>query len=177
MSRQEKKQNNGGKGGNKNVVIVAAIAIVIIAVLVGVIVFLLNSQEEEEKPRNVVVTPENVEEVIEQMKEEEKVPVGAYEVSMNTEWIFLDGESISENAFVENSTANTNMMYFIITINDGEEIYHSPYMEVGSYLESIQLDKDVPKGDYDAVITYHLVDEEFNDLSQVSMRMKIVVEN
>lgn len=176
VSRQENKQNLERKGGNKNVVIVAAIAIVIIAVLVGVIVFLLKPQEEE-KPRNVVVTPENVEEVIEQMKEEEKVPVGAYEVSMNTEWIFLDGESISENAFVENSTANTNMMYFIITINDGEEIYHSPYMEVGSYLESIQLDKDVPKGDYDAVITYHLVDEEFNDLSQVSMRMKIVVEN
>lgn len=176
VSRQENKQNLERKGGNKSVVIVAAIAIVIIAVLVGVIVFLLKPQEEE-KPRNVVVTPENVEEVIEQMKEEEKVPVGAYEVSMNTEWIFLDGESISENAFVENSTANTNMMYFIITINDGEEIYHSPYMEVGSYLESIQLDKDVPKGDYDAVITYHLVDEEFNDLSQVSMRMKIVVEN
>ena len=92
--------------------------------------------------------------ILMQMKEEEKTPVGAYEVSMNTKWIFADGASVSENAFVENSTANTNMVYFIITINNGEEVYHSPYMEVGSYLENIQLDKDIPKGDYDAVITW-----------------------
>ena len=173
MSNQDQRQQSGKKG----IIIVSVIAVIIIAVLIGVILYLLKPQEQEEEERNVIVKPENVEEVIEKLEEKDKVPMGSYEVSMNTEWIFLDGESISENAFVENPISNTNMVYFIITINDGEEIYHSPYMEVGSYLEKIQLDKDIPKGEYSAIITYYLVDDEFQDLSQVSMWMKIVVEN
>lgn len=174
MSKEEREQSKNEKGGHKSAIIIAVITAVIIIVLVGVILFLLNPQEE--KPRDVVVRQDNVKEVIQQMQEEEKVPVGSYEVSMNTEWIFPSGDEPSSNAYVENSTANSNMVYFIITVEE-EEIYHSPYMEVGSYLENIQLDKNLGAGSYSAVITYYLVDDTFTDLSQVSLRMQIIVEN
>lgn len=176
MGEQTGNQNSQKKGGNKAVIIVGVVAVVIIAILIGVIVYLLKPEEEPE--RNVVVTPENVEQVIEQMEEDQKVPVGAYEVTQNTEWIFADGKSVSSNAFVENSTANTNMVYFVITLADtGEEVYVSPYLAIGSQLREIALDKPLEKGDYNVIITYHLVDDDFNDLSQVSMSMKIIVEN
>ena len=176
MGKQAGNQNNQKKGGKNAVVIVGIIAAIIILILIGVIVYLL--QPEEEPERNVVVTPENVEQVIEQMEEDAKIPVGAYEVTQNTEWIFADGKSVSSNAFVENSTANTNMVYFVITLQDtGEEVYVSPYLAIGSQLREIALDTPLEKGNYNAVITYHLVDDDFNDLSQVSMSMKIIVEN
>lgn len=167
-------------------IIVGVAAAIVIAVLAGVIVYLVhgmqqmqNVQEEEKEERIVLVKEDNVKEVIKEMEKEkeEKVPVGAYEVSMNTEWIFADGAAVSDNAFVENSEANTNMVYFVVTIDGNEEVYRSPYMEVGSYLEGIQLDKVLEKGEYPAVITYYLVDDEFHDLSWVSMTMRIVVES
>ena len=177
MSEQAGNQQVMKKGGASTKIIIG-VAGVIIVVLIGVIVYLLKPVEEEKKTPQIV-TPDNVEEVIQGMqKEEEKVPVGAYEVTQNTEWIFKDGTSVSSNAFVENSTANTHMVYFVVTLRDtGEEVYVSPYIAIGASLDEITLDKDLDKGTYNAVITYHLVDDEFNDLSQVSMTMRIVVEN
>lgn len=162
----------------KKAVIAGLVAVIV--VLLGVIIYLLLSQKEPEaeQPRNMVVTPENVDEVIEQMEEDAKTPPGAYTVSMNTDWTFPDGKSVSTDAYVENNVSNTNTVYFTIALSgEEEEIYHSPYMEVGSRLENIQLDEELPKGEYAAVITYHLVDDDFEDLSQVSLNMKIIVEN
>ena len=101
--------NQGGKKGGKTVGI--AILIVVILALVGVIVYLLISrQPKEEEQRNVVITPDNVEEVLEQMTEQgqEPVPAGYYTVTMNYEWHFPAGDAVSTDAYVENITENTN---------------------------------------------------------------------
>ncbi len=162
-------------------VIVIISAVVVIAVLVGVIIYLLNRPDGANEPKvdmSNVVTPDNVEEVVQKMETEEKVPVGSYEVSMNTEWVFPDGNSASTNAYVENSTANTNTVYFVVTLDDSkEEIYRSPYLMVGSHIENFKLDTALEKGTYNAIITYHLVDDDYNDLRSVSMYMTITVEN
>ncbi len=175
------------KKGGKGWVIVSVLMVIVIAMLVGIILYLLQSQKTSQQlesaealpqQRNVVVAPENVDEVIAQMQEEEKTPAGSYEVTMNTHWIFPDGKSVSPNAFVENSTSNTNMVYFTIVLDDsGEEIFHSPYLELGAQLKDISLDKELEQGDYNAIITYHLVDDDFNELSNVSMYMTISIEN
>lgn len=171
-SHQEKTTQN-----KKTLIIVIIIAIIIIGILIGVIIHLL--PQEEEKPYNNVVTPDNVDEIISQMEEEAKTPVGSYEVSMNTDWIFPDSNSASTNAYVENSVANQNMVYFTIALADDQEtdIYKSPYLEVGSHLNDIKLDTAPSQGHYDAIITYHLVDDEFNELSSVSLYMTITIEN
>ena len=164
--------------GKKSYVFLFIIAAIIICALIGVIVYLL-SQKEEKKKVNNIVTPDNVEEVISQLKEDERTPVGSYEVSMNTEWVFPDGNSASSNAYVENSVANQNVVYFTIALTDNaeKEIYHSPYLAIGSSLTDIKLDTVLSKGNYDAIITYYLVDDDFNDLSSVSMYMKLFIEN
>lgn len=175
-SQSEEKKEEKKKSPLVIVIIVAAI---VICVLVGVIVYLLNrSDAEPEVVHDNVITPDNVEEVVNQMEAEEKVPVGSYEVSMNLDWVFPDGNTASTNAFVENSTANTNTVYFTLTKKDGgEQIYRSPYLTVGSHIENFKLDTALAKGTYDVIITYHLVDDDFNELRSVSMYMTITVEN
>lgn len=175
------------KKGGKGWVIAGILVAIVIVILLGIIIYLLQSQKTSQQSesvaavpqqRNVVVAPENVDEVIAQMEEEAKTPVGSYEVTMNTHWTFPNGKSASSDAFVENSTSNTNMVYFIISLDSsGEEIYRSPYLELGAQLRDITLDKELEKGDYDSIITYHLVDDDFNELSSVSMYMMISIEN
>lgn len=160
----------------KPLIAVIIIAVIIIGVLIGIIIYLL--PHPEAKPYNNVVTPDNVDEVISQMEEDAKTPVGSYEVSMNTDWVFPDGNSASTNAFVENAVTNQNTVYFTIAlaVDPETDIFKSPYLEVGSHLADIKLDTTLSQGIHDAVITYHLVDEEFNELSSVSMYMTITIE-
>lgn len=160
----------------KPLIAVIIIAVIIIGVLIGIIIYLL--PHPEAKPYNNVVTPDNVDDVISQMEEDAKTPVGSYEVSMNTDWVFPDANSASTNAFVENAVTNQNTVYFTIALADDPEtdIFKSPYLEVGSHLNDIKLDTVPSQGIHDAVITYHLVDEEFNELSSVSMYMTITIE-
>lgn len=186
MDEQRIKDASKKKGG-KIWIVAGILAAMVIVILVGIIIYLLQSQKASQQSenaaavpqqRNVVVAPENVDEVIAQMEEEEKTPVGSYEVTMNTHWTFPDGKSASSDAYVENSTSNTNMVYFTITLDSsGEEIYHSPYLELGAQLTDIALDKELEQGDYNAIITYYLVDDDFNELSNVSMYMTISIES
>lgn len=178
MSRQENKQNNGGKGGNKGVVIVGVIAVVIIAVLVGIIVFLLKPQEEEK--RNVIVTPENVEEIVEEIESEATkfVPPGYYTVTMENIWHFVSGDQISEDAIVINVEGNTHDVYFDIVLAEDEEhtIYCSPIIPRGGRLEKIALDEVLSAGTHDCVMIYYLVDEEQNVISTLRVALTIIVE-
>ncbi len=186
MDEQRIEKSSEKKGG-KGWVVISVLMVIVIAALVGIIIYLLQSQKISQQQedaealpqqRNVVVAPENVDEIIAQMQEEERTPVGSYEVTMNTHWTFPDGKSISPNAFVENSTSNTNMVYFTIVLDEGgEEIYRSPYLELGAQLRDIKLDRELEQGDYSSIITYHLVDDDFNELSSVSMYMLVSIEN
>ncbi len=161
--------------------------IVVTAILVGVIVYLLQGkgetagEAEQERPYDSVVTPDNVDEVVSDMErtEEELIPIGYYEVNMNTEWTFSDGKSASSNAYVGNAESNQSPVYFTIAPADDSEhiIYTSPLLLVGSHIDEIQLDEQLEKGTYDCVLTYHLMDEEDNEISTVSVSVNITIEN
>lgn len=155
--------------------------IVVVAVLVGVICYLALRKEPEQESRdyNRVVTPENVEEIISQLDEAEYTPVGSYEVIMNTEWTFPDGASPSTDAYVENSVNNRNTVFFTIALDTDSEtdIYDSPFIEPGSYMDAIQLEVELPAGRYGAVLTYHLVDENEQEISHVSVSITLIISN
>lgn len=95
---------------------------------------------------------------------------------MNTTWNFPSGDEPSENAYVKNAEANTNSVYFDVTRSDTEEtIYESPIIPVGSWLDDITLDTNLPDGVYNCVITYHLLDDEDKSISTVKLTLTIVV--
>lgn len=169
---------NSKKGGK----IVFAICIAIIAILLFCVIYLLSKRDEPLKAepvnRNVVVNEENIEEILAELDEKKAVPVGYYETIMNSTWNFVRGDAPSSNAYVENAKANTNSVYFDITLEDTEEtIYESPILPVGSHLENITLDSNLSQGTYDCIVTYHLLDEENMSVSTLKVTLTIVVEN
>ena len=173
---------SGKKGGMRTAGIILLIAIIL--VLIGIIVYLLmlrQPAEEEEERRGTVVTPDNVQKVIEQMdqKASEKVDVPEYyTVMMNYEWRFATGDAVSENAYIENMTVNTNAVYLDLFLAEDEEnaIYKSPVIPLGSSLQEIALDTPLEAGTYDCVVVYHLVDDDQNTLSTLRVTVTVIIE-
>ena len=183
--KEEKKENQGQEKTPRMLLTLCAVIIVLLLV---VVILLLKGHgdtgsdlEETTMPskRNVVINEENAEEMaVEILNREEAMVPGTYEVTMNSTWNFQDGTSISDNAYVENSTANTNSVYFDLQLDDtGNIIYESPVIPVGSYLKDIKLDTDLDAGTYECTLTYHLVDEEQNTLATLRMAVTVVVAN
>ena len=168
----------GGSGApkKKSSPIMILFPLLIVAAVIGGVIFVLSGKEPEEA-KNTVVTPENVEEVIANMEEKDKTPIGSYEVAMTNKWHFPDGKSASTDAYVENAVTNRNTVYFVITLSDtGEEVYKSPFLKVGDNLSNIALDKELAAGTYKAVMTYHLVNSSNESVSRVSVGMTIIIE-
>jgi hypothetical protein len=169
------------KGKSSTTTFVVAIAGVIILILGGVVLFQVFGNAEDQATNNKVITPENVEAIIAELDETDYTPVGSFEVSMPTIWNFPDGLSASTDAFVDNVANNRNTIYFTVALESAldDEIYHSPFIEVGARLEAedIKLDLILESGTYDAVMTYYLVDEDMQDVSEVSVGITLVVES
>ena len=159
------------KLSKKQRILIAVVAVVIVA-LVGIIIYLLFYKDNEAKDtRPTVVTQDNVNDVIAAM--DKPVEDGSYEITMNTEWTF---DKKSSDAYVENSTANTRTVYFDVTLADsGELVYSSPYIPVGEKIQGFALDSELEPGTYDALVTYHLVDDNKEEVSNLSVTVTFQV--
>jgi len=82
----------------------------------------------------------------------DKVAEGMFECKMTTSWVFEDGKSESPNAYVANVENNLHTIYFDVYEKATEELlYSSPMLPVGTELDNIKLEKELQKGEYDAV--------------------------
>lgn len=173
------RRDAASEGKRKSHIGIIVIAVLVICVLGGVILYLLFGKDKavEQRQYNAVVTPDNVEEIIAQMKEENVTPPGSYEVKMNTIWEFADGNSASSNAYVENVVENQTTVFFTIALSDdnNREVFRSPFMTPGSHLENIKLDDILDAGTYKAVMTYHLVDDDYKETSSVSVKITLTI--
>jgi hypothetical protein len=125
--------------------------------------------------RGMVVNEENASSI----KEWAETPVqdASYRVRMNMEWNFPDCKTASDNAYVENAETNKRTVYFDVALADTNEIvYSSPFIPVTARLEGFKLDTDLAAGTYPAVVTYHLVDDDFQEITTVAMNITINVE-
>jgi hypothetical protein len=181
MSQEQPSQHPSAAGRPTGLYIGIAAGVVVIIALAVVVVYLLlrGGTEEQDAPasdnRATIVTPENVDEV--KAKAEEPVVAGTYYCSMNTEWHFKDSSSPSYDAYVANSTDNSYTVYFDVNLEDTNElVYSSPYMEVGAELDELTLSEKLAAGEYPAVVTYHLVDEQHETLSTVAVTVTLFVE-
>lgn len=167
----------------KTFVMIGIAVFLVIAALVGIIIYLLGRPSEEvpereqgpNEARAVVVTEDNVEEILAQANEPVK---GAYyNCQMNVEWSFTDSTQPSYNAYVANSTINECTVYFDVNLEDDNTlVYSSPYIPVGEELREIILTENLDAGDYPAVVTYHLVDDDYEELSTVSVTVTLHIE-
>lgn len=169
-----RKPKNNSSG--KLIAIVAGGLAVCVVIGIVFVAFLKNGTKA--KAYNVVVTPDNVEQIAEQMDKSQYTPVGSYEVNMNSDWVFANGAAASSNAYVGNSINNTNSVYFTVTLNsDSSVVLTSPVIPVGSHLENIKLDAELAKGTYGAVLKYFLLDSSGKEISNVSVAINLTIQN
>lgn len=149
---------------------------IILFVVIVLAVFFLFRKEEDKSERETVVTEENVEKVKQQLQE--PVEDGYYKTKMSVDWTFEDGKAVSSDAYVANSKDNTRKVYFDLNLADTNElVYSSPYLPVGTELKEIKLDKDLSAGDYECILTYHLVDDEDEELTTLSVTVNLHILN
>jgi hypothetical protein len=153
----------------------AVAAVAVIGVLVAVIFHLLN-QPEPERPtvggQGTIVTEDNLDEL------NQPVPDGHYNVHMNTDWVFPSGREESGNAFVENKANNTHTVFFEVVLSDTDElVYTSPYMPLDSSLTGFALDKELEAGEYPAVVTYFLVNDDYEVVNSLSVGVRLIIQS
>lgn len=163
------------KKNNKVMIVIIVLLICLVLVLLYALLRPKPAPEDVSDGRATFVSPDNVDEV--RQKLSEPVADAYYTTSMNVDWYFDNGEAVSTNTYVENSDRNTRTVYFDVTLEDGELIYSSPYLPVGERIEQITLKRDLDAGDYPAVCTYYLVDDDHNVVANVSVAVTIHVLN
>lgn len=182
-------KNTTANGGSDNNVRknsgnrVNVILVLIIVILLGVVGFMAHQfLQEDEDDRNVhdgrgtFVSSENVDQIKDSMND--KIEGASYTACMNVDWNFYNGKAASTNAYVENVKENTHTVFFDVRLQStGEVVYSSPYLPLGAKLEKFALAVDLSAGDYPAIVTYVLVDEEYNEISSVSVAVTIHVLN
>jgi hypothetical protein len=171
------KQGNNVTRGNGVYIAIAALAVLVI--LVAVFVYIRTKptdQPDTTDTRATFVTEDNVDEVKEEMSK--PIDDGSYECIMNTDWHFSDGSAVSYDAYVENSENNSRTVYFDVALDDTQQVvYSSPYLPLGSKLDEIRLDQDLDAGEYGAIVTYYLVDDDHNVITDVSVRVTLHIES
>lgn len=179
----EKKVTESDKKKN-GLVIAMGIAVVVLLAVVVVLLLQIGKAGQKETlkevvDRSAIVAEDNVKDLINAANDEEKVAPPYYNVKMNTEWKFADGESESVNSHVENKDTNENPVYFDVYLSDTKEVvYESPIIPVGVVNEKIKLLNSLESGTYDAVCEYHLLTDEYVDTgATVSVAVKLIVGN
>lgn len=188
---EEKKDGKAGKVSKaaaatttSTSMVINIILVVVVVALAGCVVFLLSGKGKDKKDaetveskREVIVNEDNIQDAIGQLDKEGNVLPGNYEVTMNATWRFADGKAASSNAYVENADTNTNAVYFDVVLSGtGETIYKSPVLPLGSHIGGFKLNTELSKGEYDAVVVYHLIDDDQKTISTVNMGITIIIE-
>lgn len=158
-------------------IMIAGFSVLIIVIVVAA-VLILSGREKELPPEeaNQVVTLDNFEEIM--LENEEKVADGYFETWMITTWTFPDGKSPASLAIMGNSPANQYPFYFELYLKDtGELVYTSGLIPVGNELKEIQLDVELPKGEYEASATIRMVKDDEEIDSNMSIGVDLIIEN
>ncbi|MCI8666610.1 MAG: hypothetical protein HFG82_08065 [Dorea sp.] len=159
---------------NQKKITVVAFVVLCIALVVCIVLLLTKSKDDSKELDRGFVDETNTDTVMEDMGD--KVAEGMFECNMTTSWVFEDGKSESPNAYVANVENNLHTIYFDVYDTATEEVlYSSPMLPVGTELRNIKLEKELPKGEYDAVVMYTLVNEKNEEVSTVGFNITISV--
>ncbi|MDR1604800.1 MAG: hypothetical protein LBS10_08465 [Gracilibacteraceae bacterium] len=161
---------DGKKGSNKKTVLILGIVAIVCAAAVAAFVL---TREKPAASNMPIINEENVAAIEAEIRD--KVEKGQFETHMNTIWTFPDGKSASTDAVMGNSAGNNYPFYFEVIVN-GDAVFTSGLLPVGSQMKEITLDKDLDAGTYPAVVKIHLVDENNEPMdSQVGFDITLVV--
>ena len=104
------------------------------------------------------------------------VEQGMFNVFMNTNIVFKDGQS-KGNLLIQNAETNTYPMYVEIYNNDNL-LYKSDIIEPGYKIEEAKLDTVLSKGTYDCTAYFYVTDNNKEEVqNKIGLNIKITVNN
>lgn len=182
MSNQESPVKSGGKR-----ITIAVIIVLVVALAICIVLLVLRSKDTGEPQladdvpdvsQSVLdrgfVDESNLNDIMSDMSD--KVEDGMFECMMSSTWVFEDAASASSNSYVANVENNRHALYFDVYEEETDELlYSSPILPVGSEIRGIELDKELPAGDYDAIVMYTLVNEDYEEVSTVGFNITISI--
>jgi hypothetical protein len=194
-SKTEQGKGGGGSVRKIDVKLLVAIivGVVIIGSLVAVILVLLNREPEVVEvqlppgptaggyvrnpgARGIVVTEENAQEIRDWFSQ--PVEDSHFTVSMTARWTFPTALTPSRDAVVRNVELNNRTVFFDVLLEDRDEIILiSPYIPVGLEFRNFALEVDLEPGEYTALVTYFLVDDDYEIITDVAVYVTIVILN
>lgn len=163
---QEKTETNQGNAGQESAVqgkmsrkkkviilIILGVLVAVIGVLGFIIYRLLNKEEPARSVSEGLIVDDNY---------DKKASEARFTTDMNMIWTFPSGSAVSNNAEIGNSASNLYECYFDVYLDDEEQtlLYSSPILPVGKSLDQLRLNQVLPDGTYDAICTYHILDDE-----------------
>lgn len=179
--------SGAAKNGSKAIIAIAIAALAVIAALVVVIVVLIGKMNDKDQPpqntratvstANVTIaTDDNLEELL--AKANEPIEDASYVCEMNVDWYFEDATQPSYNANVVNAVENTRTVYFDLALEESMDVlYSSPYIPVGQKVDEVTLNTDLDAGTYPAVVIYHMVDDDGEEVGSVTVAVTLHIEN
>lgn len=170
VAEMEKESKNTKK---KAVIIGLAVLVIGVIGVMGAVIYRLMNKEEAPRERAVssgLIVDEN--------DIDQKAANARFTTDMNMIWVFKSGSRISYNAVIGNASDNEYECYFEVYLDDEDQtlLYSSPVLPVGKRLDLLTLDKGLPDGIYEAVCTYHLLDDEDpeTELGTVSFNVSLM---
>ena len=147
------------KSKKKLLIIITFVVLIAVIGILGVVIYRLATKkpEEAQKPERVVS-----EGLVVGGSTNRKASEARFTTDMNMTWTFPSGSDTSNNAIIGNSVSNLYECYFEVYLNDEEQtlLYSSPILPVGKRLDKLKLNQVLPDGSYDAICTYHILDDE-----------------
>lgn len=167
--------SGSGASNRKRNRIIAGIIIVIVAIAVCIgISFALgggfydNASKEGQAPYK---TDDEIQAEIDRSVED-----GMLNISIASIIEFADGTS-SGTAYIENVPSNKYVMKVTITLDDNDEVvYESGGIKPDSYIETIELKKDLDAGTYPATATFTAYEpDSLEEVGQAAAKITLVV--
>lgn len=176
---QQKMEQDRQYHGKKQLLFRVCIFIMmfLIVLFIGTILY-LTLGDYFQSSRGELLTKENASEYLEQLASQNPGD-NSYEITMSTTWIFQDSKTPSPNAYVENCLGNQNAVYFTVTLADNTDkiLYSSKKIDIGEYDNHIKLQTSLNRGNYDAILTYFILDEQGNCISTIPVSIQIQIQN
>lgn len=162
------------KSKKKILIIIAFIVLMIVIAMLGIVIYQLMNKEEAE-PRTERAVSEGL---VVGDSVDRKVSEARFTTDMNMIWTFPSGSDTSNNAQIGNSASNRYECYFEVYLDNEEQtlLYSSPVLPVGKRIETLKLNQGLPDGTYEAICTYHLLDDEDpeRELGTVSFAVSLI---
>lgn len=176
MKRDKKtvEQKTEKKSKAKIIIGIVLVLLIVIGILGYVIYKLAN------KPAEPASSERDISEgLVVDGNRNQKASEATFTTDMNMIWTFPSGSAVSNNAQIGNSASNLYDCYFEIYLEDEEQtlLYSSPVLPVGKQLDQLKLNQVLPDGAYDALCTYHILDDEDPDveLGTVTFSVSLMV--